>query len=830
MRDYRKSALLAAATSTLLAPLSSRACFYHWSHGLPEPVGIWPTIPSYVPNAAALNAQDAVTNLQAEDALDDAAVNASTGASTGQWEIGNSPVAAPVVSTGNSSIIYGSSALTTNVQPTANPAVSPAVTLVTDPTLTSWQQNTTGYGYSSNSSINSVVSSILVNVQAVAYTSNDVYIKATGVPSYALGPSYGTDPNIPRSQNKTYEINRNPAQSSSGTATSLGAIGIAVNGVSIYNPWDANYYNPSGGTSMTGIWQQNANVVEASTFDSGPGHANQSYDYHYHQSPAALLNQLDPGNTGQHASPLIGFAADGFPIFGPWGYVVNGQGYAVNGSNGLPEVELMTSSYSLRSYTNNVRIDPAAPTVTADDGPNVSSTYPLGYYLQDYYYNAGSGVLNQYNMRYGVAPGYSTPTWAYYVSNSESVNASNGAVTLTPAYPYIIGPNYFGTPDSNDLMRGTVTVPSGVSYFVQGTTADSGSWNVDAAGNWSIVGNWNGAVPAGTDSVATFGPAISASRIVTLSSNQGVGTVNFNSSSSYTIAGTSTLALNVSSGQAIINVIAGSHTISAPLSLLAGTTITVTPASSTLTLSSLQTSSVSLTTAGAGTVAVNTLRLGSLNISSGTVSVLPGATSYSTSKLTGLNIGSGATLNLNNNAMILRGPTLSAVSAWLASGYNGGAWNGSGICSASATGITALGVMLNNNGSGGAIESSFEGQSTVVNDVLVKYTYYGDTNLDGQVTSADYTNIDNGYLQQLTGWSNGDFNYDNLINGSDYTLIDNAFNTQGATISSVIVSPTAAIAAQIDDVASVPEPGAAAFVVAGVIAMLGRRRRMSVVI
>ena len=61
----------------------------------------------------------------------------------------------------------------------------------------------------------------------------------------------------------------------------------------------------------------------------------------------------------------------------------------------------------------------------------------------------------------------------------------------------------------------------------------------------------------------------------------------------------------------------------------------------------------------------------------------------------------------------------------------------------------------------------------------MKYTYYGDANLDGKVDASDYSLIDNGYLNHLTGWYNGDFNYDGVINGSDYTLIDNAFNMQG---------------------------------------------------
>jgi hypothetical protein len=85
--------------------------------------------------------------------------------------------------------------------------------------------------------------------------------------------------------------------------------------------------------------------------------------------------------------------------------------------------------------------------------------------------------------------------------------------------------------------------------------------------------------------------------------------------------------------------------------------------------------------------------------------------------------------------------------------------------------------------------STFDGLTVTGTDVLMKFTYYGDANLDGKVDGSDYSKIDNGYLTHGTGWSNGDFNYDGVVNGSDYTLIDNAFNTQGPAI------PAAEIAA-----------------------------------
>ena len=63
-------------------------------------------------------------------------------------------------------------------------------------------------------------------------------------------------------------------------------------------------------------------------------------------------------------------------------------------------------------------------------------------------------------------------------------------------------------------------------------------------------------------------------------------------------------------------------------------------------------------------------------------------------------------------------------------------------------------------------------------DVLVKYTWNGDTNFSGTVNFDDYVRIDVGFNTHLTGWSNGDFNYSGSVNFDDYVLIDIAFDTQ----------------------------------------------------
>ena len=122
--------------------------------------------------------------------------------------------------------------------------------------------------------------------------------------------------------------------------------------------------------------------------------------------------------------------------------------------------------------------------------------------------------------------------------------------------------------------------------------------------------------------------------------------------------------------------------------------------------------------------------------------------------------------------------------------------------------------------------------NTSPGDVAIKYTYYGDANLDGMVDGSDYSIIDSSYLTEatestpfsvgITGWQNGDFNYDGVVDGSDYTLIDNAFNSQGAQISAQVALPTAQIAGSAGS-SSVPEPTTLGLLGIGVVGLLGRR-------
>jgi hypothetical protein len=276
------------------------------------------------------------------------------------------------------------------------------------PVITSWIINTdsaTGYD------------GIETNVQIVQYTDSNVYISATCIPGYSIGPWNG-NPNVPKNQNFVYKITRFSQQNtdtSNLVAVGLGHIGVWSNGVSIFSASDGNSYNSQN------VWHQNAYYFEGKSFDDCLGHPDNSGEYHHHINPLCLYNDAD----STHHSPIIGYAFDGFPVYGAYGYA---------NTNGTGGIKRMRSSYQLRKMINRDTLPNG--TVASEDGPAVSSTYPLGDYLEDYTFVSKLGDLDAHNGRYCVTPDYPNGTYAYFVTIDS---------TLTPVYPYVLGLTYYGT-------------------------------------------------------------------------------------------------------------------------------------------------------------------------------------------------------------------------------------------------------------------------------------------------------------------------------------------------------------------------------------------------
>ncbi len=193
-----------------------------------------------------------------------------------------------------------------------------------------------------------------------------------------------------------------------------------------------------------------------------------------------------------------------------------------------------------------------------------------------------------------------------------------------------------------------------------------------------------------------------------------------------------------------------------------------------------------------------------------------------------------ATLDITDNNIIVRDGDLAALTEQVKSGLNvsGSLWTGLGITSSTAandsSGVSAVGIDLNDDGAGGTLYENWpfgadSGGAVPVShtDVLIKYTYYGDADLDGVVDiSIDYSLWETGFTAggSLNGWFFGDFDYDGVVNSStDYDLWSAGHAGQGSGPLSVYVQP-------------VPEPSTLALAIlglAGMAAIVRRRRSQS---
>jgi hypothetical protein len=383
-------------------------------------------------------------------------------------------------------------------------------------------------------------------------------------------------------------------------------------------------------------------------------------------------------------------------------------------------------------------------------------------------------------------------------------------------------------------------------------------WLTNTSGNWSDDNNWLGKVnPNKQDSplihnnhaVASFTNGITTNQTVTVDQPRTVGIINFNNPiASYTIAGTNAITLDVTlSGSATqgvpeIAVVSGSHEISAPITL-AHNLILDTAASSMITLSGdLAAGGQTVFKRNAGTARLKNLRAAGLEISGGTLGILPsGGLAVGVSKIDAVTIPLAGKLDLTDNKLVtatpvgsVNGTSYTGITGEIQTGRGpagGTLWDGAtGIVTsqtqATSGNFTSIGVATAQqvkNLPTATDTAVWAGQTVSGSDTLVMYTYGGDANLDGRITVDDYGRIDFNVGLGTAGWFNGDFNYDGKITVDDYGIIDFNVGIQGAPFfTGSGVAGGAGNALQ-----SVPEPSSAALAFGGatVLASLRRRRR-----
>jgi hypothetical protein len=329
----------------------------------------------------------------------------------------------------------------------------------------------------------------------------------------------------------------------------------------------------------------------------------------------------------------------------------------------------------------------------------------------------------------------------------------------------------------------------------------------DADGNWSNSGNWDNGVPGTIGATANFGTSPTTSlHTITLDAPEIVSSLNFSSAYGYNIVGSNTLTImEVNNNQATVGVTAGNVNIETPVLMNTSTTFNIASGSTLAFTGGMTATGRSITLNGPGSLSIPAATLGTLTVNSGLLKIAPhsGASSVAT-----LSIAGGAAIDLADTSMSvayvldpsnpLNPPTspLSTIVGYLQSGYNGGAWNGTGLISSDVA--SHLGTSL------GYIDTG-----TTVN---VAFTWLGDLDLSGVVDGNDLAAMGviptTGPETGLVGWFDGDLNYDGVINADDWALFElGAAASAGANISTV------------------PEPALMGFMALGALTLNRRRRR-----
>ena len=334
----------------------------------------------------------------------------------------------------------------------------------TNPIITAWLQNTTvtARHYVKGNSV-AINDADLVNCQKIQYDANNLYVTTTGLPSYVTGPFLDKNPSVATNQKAIFKFPLTPLKNT-GTlkSTTGGNIGVFINGVALFDYRDGVAWNAAtnslcggpgnpacpGGMGATQAWNRDAVLAERGGFDCAKAHPAMG-NYHHHQNPSAFDLDIKVLSTvcslydadGLYAidskkhSPLIGFAYDGFPIYGAYGFK------NADGTGGIVRIK---SSYTLNGATKRA------------NGPDVNATYPDGYFREDYKYTATSAAtpdfLDEHNGRFCITPEYPKGTYCYFATVDDNWNST---------YPYCVGPTFYGQYTASKVA----TVPSGTSTY-----------------------------------------------------------------------------------------------------------------------------------------------------------------------------------------------------------------------------------------------------------------------------------------------------------------------------------------------------------------------------
>ncbi|QHI38868.1 hypothetical protein IMCC3317_42680 [Kordia antarctica] len=227
-------------------------------------------------------------------------------------------------------------------------------------------------------------------------------IKSNAIPKHATGafPNAG-NPNTISPQEKTYKVALRPKKNKKLTSVysegMLGqgrpnyVFGVAINGVKMEPTAMEFFVNPTT-REMNTAWAKEALSTNVDLGDDcNNAHVQPTGEYHYHGTPWGIVN-----NAAKNKMFLLGWAADGFPIYYKNGYV----------SDTNSELIELTSSYKLKEGNR------------PGDGISAPNGNYDGTYARDFEYIKGHGNLDEANGRFGKTPEFPNGTYYYVITDS----------------------------------------------------------------------------------------------------------------------------------------------------------------------------------------------------------------------------------------------------------------------------------------------------------------------------------------------------------------------------------------------------------------------------
>lgn len=247
-------------------------------------------------------------------------------------------------------------------------------------------------------------------------------------------------PACPSDQQREARIPASPTPAETECATGTNTMGLMLNGTSLYNWSDDVTYNNEN------VWQQLAPEFEIYDVDICSGHAQTQGDYHHHMFSPCLADLF--GDNGQAHSPIYGYAADGYPVYGPYhakGVLAKSawvkRDYSDTNGGGCGDGArscLLVDQYDLSQGTVSTNYPGPAINETVLSNSGNAFVVESGYYFEDYYYDSsltaqGNEYLDEHN-------GHSHDDLGYHYHTT--VVDNNGS--LEPVFPYNIGPTFYG--------------------------------------------------------------------------------------------------------------------------------------------------------------------------------------------------------------------------------------------------------------------------------------------------------------------------------------------------------------------------------------------------